>query len=521
MPRGIGYHDLTPYLKELLDKVTDLPYEYLSDEIKELIERPDEITLDQLSPELQALVQTANNVGYDNLDPYLQSKIDDIGKISSDTIYISNNNIFKATTEVYEDTYDVGFICGDITEFTMFKDTLNVYLNSVRLAEGVDYVINEDRISIHSLKEKGWTINNGETLNLFEFELYRNSTLEAAGDGVIVNEYIADDTITIDKLSPEVRDMVTNNVNVVKNNIYFGYKYINIDTSIVNFICGEIKSFNKDRDIIEVFLNSERLTRGVHYEVRSDSVTIENLDGYWSATLEEPNFFEIVVEKNVAAEFDIDNKAFIETENIVDESITIEKLDPALLEMIMSYQQIQIKRGYAALTGEITETTYKIGQVPELSASSIISVYVNSVRLIYGLDYTIDLEKETIKFTNQYIGTEEAPVYLEVETVTGAAEKSLIATLEKEVRLLGNQVIELNDKLNMYKSETNSKFAETESKLQELRNYIDEQIAIQSNNLDDHIIDELEFRVDEQVFRVATNNRLDLLENSTEFEIHE
>lgn len=516
MPRGIGYHDLTPYLKDLLDKLTDLPYDYLSDEIKQLILNPTEITFDQLSPELQTLVQTAMNVGYDNLDPYLKSKIDDIGKFDNDTIYISNNNIFKGTREVYEDTFDVNFICGDITDYTMFKDTLNVYLNSVRLAEGVDYAVNEDRVSIHCLKPEGWTINNKETLNLFEFELYRNSTLETSGEGVIVNEYIANDTITLEKLSPEVRDMVTNSVNIVKNNVYFGYKDITFDTAIVNFICGEIANFNKDNDVIEVFLNSTRLTRGVHYEVRSDNRTIENLEGYWKLENgETTNFFEFVVEKNVSASFDVDNSAFIDTENIVDESITAAKIDPELMKVIMSYQQIQIKRGYDILTsGEVSETTYRLGEVPELTSSSIVNVYVNSTRLIYGLEYTIDTTTEMIKFVTPYTCSEESPMYIEVEAVTGAAERSLIAALEKDVSFLCAQVNDLNDKLIIHKTESSKKIAELEARIEEMSSLIEKQMDAKLQILET----QMESVTD---FMETTDQRLVKLEDSIEFEVRE
>ena len=339
MPRGIGYHDLTPYLKELLDQITNLPYEYLSQEIKDLLNKiPTEITFEQLSPELQALVKTAENIGYDNLDPYLQSKIDDIGKIDAgeELVYISNNNIYKGYREVREDGDEVNFIVGEIKEYTMFKDTLNVYLNSVRMTEGIDYAVNDDCVSIRCLKQGGWPLNSNadkshETVNLFEFELHKNTTLQLAGEGAITTDHLAEDSVTLEKINDEV----------------------------------------------------------------------------WKK---------------------------------------IQEIAP----------RTAIISDYSIITqGTFIETSYRIGKIPKLDESCVMRVHVNSIKLIEGLDYVLNKEKETIVFSSEYTATEEYPVYLDIEVIANVLtsyspsddselDEADIDTLRQEVKSLKKQVTQMS-----------------------------------------------------------------------------
>lgn len=308
MPRGIGYHDLTPYLKDLLDQLTNLPYEYLSQEIKDLLNKiPTEITFDQLSPELQALVKTAENIGYDNLDPELQSKIDDIGKIADgeEVLYISNNNIYKGYREVKEDCNEVNFIVGEIEEYVMFKDTLDVYLNSVKMIEGIDYEVNEDCVSIRCLKPGGWPLNSNtdkshETVNLFEFELYKNTTLQLAGEGAIKTQHLEDDAVTLEKVSDEVwtkiqeiapRTAIINDYKVITDGNF----------NEVSYRFGKIPAMD-ETSVMHVHVNSVKLIEGLDYMLNTTTETIVFASPY-EATQEYPVYLDIEVISNVVTSY--------------------------------------------------------------------------------------------------------------------------------------------------------------------------------------------------------------------------
>lgn len=308
MPRGIGYHDLTPYLKDLLDQITNLPYEYLSQEIKDLLNKiPTEITFEQLSPELQALVKTAENIGYDNLDPELQAKIDDIGKIADgeDVLYISNNNIYKGYREVREDCNEVNFIVGEIEEYIMFKDTLDVYLNSVRLIEGIDYAVNDDCVSIRSLKQGGWPLNSNdeksnETVNLFEFELYKNTTLQLAGEGAIKTEHLEDDAVTLEKVSDEVWNKIQEIA--PRSAIISDYKIIKEGTfNEISYRFGKIPAMD-ETSVMHVHVNSVKLIEGLDYVLNTTKETIVFSDPY-EATETYPVYLDVEVITNVLTSY--------------------------------------------------------------------------------------------------------------------------------------------------------------------------------------------------------------------------
>ena len=97
-----------------------------------------------------------------------------------------------------------------------------------------------------------------------------------------------------------------------------GVRSIAANTSTVNFIVGDIVSYNPSIDSIEVFANGLRLTKGLDYNIGAANDTIVKTSGSWTA----PSTFEIVVTKNM-----IDNDAvFADGNYILDSSIGLNKL---------------------------------------------------------------------------------------------------------------------------------------------------------------------------------------------------
>ena len=101
-----------------------------------------------------------------------------------------------------------------------------------------------------------------------------------------------------------------------------GVRTVVSNTNTVNFITGDIISYNPAVDSIEVFMNSVRLTKNLDYAIGAGNETIIKTSGSWLASSENPAVFEIVVTKNV-----IDNQAaFADGNYVLDNTIGIEKL---------------------------------------------------------------------------------------------------------------------------------------------------------------------------------------------------
>ena len=101
-----------------------------------------------------------------------------------------------------------------------------------------------------------------------------------------------------------------------------GVRTVVNNTDTVNFITGEILSYNPSVDSIEVFLNSVRLTKGLDYNVGVGNETIVKVSSSWLASSQSPAIFEFVVTKNM-----VDNDAvFADGNYILDNTVGIEKL---------------------------------------------------------------------------------------------------------------------------------------------------------------------------------------------------
>jgi len=101
-----------------------------------------------------------------------------------------------------------------------------------------------------------------------------------------------------------------------------GVRTVVNNTDTVNFMTGDISSYNPTTDSIEVFMNSVRLTKGLDYTIGAVNETIEKTSGTWSASSEVPAIFEIIVTKNILD----NNMVFADGNYIMDNTIGVEKL---------------------------------------------------------------------------------------------------------------------------------------------------------------------------------------------------
>ena len=99
-------------------------------------------------------------------------------------------------------------------------------------------------------------------------------------------------------------------------------------TNTVNFIVGDINSYNPTTDSIEVFANSTRLTKGLDYTVSADNTSIIKSTGNWTASGAAPIYFEFVVTKNMIE----NNAVFADGNYIMNATVGLNKLKPEVIE---------------------------------------------------------------------------------------------------------------------------------------------------------------------------------------------
>ena len=102
-----------------------------------------------------------------------------------------------------------------------------------------------------------------------------------------------------------------------------GVRNLVSQANTINFMTGEIVAFNKDIDSLEVYQNSVRLTKGVHYNIGLDGQSITKVEGSWDATVLSPIFFEFVVTRNQIG----NDLIFSDGQSVANGTITRNKLD--------------------------------------------------------------------------------------------------------------------------------------------------------------------------------------------------
>ena len=149
---------------------------------------------------------------------------------------------------VKESTSTVNFICGTITDFDFGSDTLEVYMNGLKLSEGTDFEVDLNEPVIRKIGGE-WICDEREPKNYFEFIRIKNNKYEeteestaivigAVGDScfkiasvpLVKYEYIVDsETNTsafIDQLETR-KEYIDIEVENLENNFGVDFKFVN------------------------------------------------------------------------------------------------------------------------------------------------------------------------------------------------------------------------------------------------------------------------------------------------------
>ena len=135
------------------------------------------------------MVRRPRGIGYNELSDALKLRIDLGGDGGNGVLVnITPEYEYSVTYNMQDVIQNIEFVDGiEIVTFDPTKDSLAVYKDGVRLAEGIDYVINENGISIDSLKG-GWIITE-DVNTVFTFVQKKNSTA-GMGVGIATDEEI-------------------------------------------------------------------------------------------------------------------------------------------------------------------------------------------------------------------------------------------------------------------------------------------------------------------------------------------
>jgi hypothetical protein len=110
-----------------------------------------------------------------------------------------------------------------------------------------------------------------------------------------------------------------------------GIRTVVTTTNTVNFIVGEIVSYNPTTDSLEVFANSVRLTKGLDYNISADNTSIIKSSGNWTGSGAVPVVFEFVVTKNMIE----NNAVFADGNYIMNATVGLNKLKPEVIEKMV------------------------------------------------------------------------------------------------------------------------------------------------------------------------------------------
>ena len=282
----------------------------------------------------------------------LQNYIIDVEKWNKfGDILINMQNFFKNETEGYIETKQIEFQA-EIDKFTyrgVYTPGTSYYTkNIVEFFDGSTtqlYLATEDSINKTPTDTGYWrvlTVQGPEGPRgadgiglLFQGEWDENTTYTADDGaqygGVLFASLVDNNLGNVPNLSGDTEYWARVMHATVTVSRLSGVRTVVNNTSVVNFITGDIISYNPSVDSIEVFMNSVRLTKNLDYTIGAGNETIVKTSGSWIASSVSPAVFEIVVTKNV-----IDNQAvFADGNYIIDNTIGSEKLKGGVLNEVV------------------------------------------------------------------------------------------------------------------------------------------------------------------------------------------
>jgi hypothetical protein len=306
----------------------------------------------------------------------------------------------NGTTSISTTTSNVKFFgLGNITVFNPSTDILEVYMDSVRLTQGVHYKIADDHQSIDSLK--GPFDGTSEPL-FFEFAVTRNQVNNLIfSDGAS----IAAGSIPLTALDPAAK-IALNNVSVTK---LTGTTTVSTSVSNVTFVgLGNISVFNPSTDALEVYAESVKLVAGVHYKLAADQKSIDALSGNFDGTAD-PILFEFVVTRNQA-----NNLVFSDGSSIKAGTIPLAAFDP---DTQTKLSKITIAKliGSTSVNTAVTNIVFVgLGEITVFNPNTdALEVFMNSVRLTKNVHYKLGTDNKSIDSLIGTIDGTTTPVFFE------------------------------------------------------------------------------------------------------------
>lgn len=103
-----------------------------------------------------------------------------------------------------------------------------------------------------------------------------------------------------------------------------GIRTLVSSTSNVNFMTGDITSFNPNVDSLTVYKNTVQLYEGIHYEINADNQSIDKISGTWDGTPEIPMVFEFIVIKNIVNNLLFKDGSALEDGTVAKSKLTVD-----------------------------------------------------------------------------------------------------------------------------------------------------------------------------------------------------
>lgn len=226
-------------------------------------------------------------------------------------------SVKKNVVEYRETLIKVPFIGNEIEDYDPEHDKLEVFLNTVRLTEGVHYTIDPINKAIVSTNENGWVWDSTVEAapNLFEFFVL---TLNSPGNLVF----------GIDNMSEEVLQLIKSQQMLVQTHAKTGTVTITTKEKSISYIVGDITYYDPSRSALYVYADGHKLISGVDYTVDEVNRTITRINDEWDGTTT-PITFELVMLTGLVADID-DNDLF---DDIADLKNRVSECEAAIEEI--------------------------------------------------------------------------------------------------------------------------------------------------------------------------------------------
>lgn len=323
------------------------------------------------------IVTSSISAVLDNQDELLPDLLDDTFLIKKKVLPNSVIRILDVKDESTKSAY-YGY---DYIHFDKSTDTMDVYLDGIKLVYNVDYTINEAKGIIEAVSPDGWILDEDVDGMTFEFLIMKNAIATI------------DDTIRY------------------KFDIVRGGKYVRESTSTINFICGDIRNFDYANDTLDVYMNGLKLSEGTDFEVDPIGYTITKIGGEWVCDEREPkNYFEFIRIKNNKHE-ETDESSAIVIGAVGDSTFKISSVPLVKYDYLVDSEQntsafisqLDIKKAYIDIEIENLENQFGVDFKFVNTYGPSKAFYVREGELIDRVNLTMNFRMQVVTNSDKYI----------------------------------------------------------------------------------------------------------------------